>query len=160
MTNFDNNPTEMPVPYGPLGEVAYGYMRVPCRISDRKVKAMEARMRALADRHGWTLAQIFSEFNCGSHSAFDELLTALESAPSRTVVVPNLRHLAINPFLQDQMILQLEGWDSDQGLGVLDLEEYENVGCPATKLGDVEIPSARRGSRERRLASHSQSRVG
>lgn len=47
-------------------------------------------------------------FNCGSASAFDDLIDELKSVDAHFVVVPTLRHFAIHPLLQDMMVARLQ----------------------------------------------------
>lgn len=106
-------------------EIAYGYMRVPCSVPDWKIRELETCMRAFAASRELTLVQIFAEFHCGAREAYSDLLDVLKTAPARTVVVPSLRHLAINSCLQELMMRELERTDaSEEGLGVLALDEF------------------------------------
>jgi DNA invertase Pin-like site-specific DNA recombinase len=86
---------------------AYGYMRVPADVPDDKVQRLERDVIAYAETHGLYFARFFFEFHCGSREAFDELVTELVRTGARYVVVPSLRHLAHNAFLQDQMLEHL-----------------------------------------------------
>jgi hypothetical protein len=133
-------------------DVAYGYMRVPCTVPDYKVRQMERRMRALVARFGLTVERIFAELACGSREAYGELLEALDAAPSRTVIVPTLHHLALSPVLHDQMLRELEGMDAgpDSGLGVLVLAEFADRRRIPSRLKRATIPSVRTLPRARR----------
>jgi hypothetical protein len=70
-TNERNNELSLPKGLRPL---AYGYMRVPCDIPDDKVCRMEYELRRFAEVKGFCLVAIFSEFVCGVHDAFNELV--------------------------------------------------------------------------------------
>ena len=86
---------------------AYGYMRVPCDVPDEQVWQLEQETMAYAGKKGLDFVRFFFEFNCGSREAFGELVAELVSEDAHYVVVPSLRHLAHNAFLQDQMLEQL-----------------------------------------------------
>lgn len=86
---------------------AYGYMRVPCDVADDKVRRLENRVATYSKSHGLYLACFFSEFNCGSREAFEELISELVHTGVRHVVVPSLRHFSQNAFLQDIMLDRL-----------------------------------------------------
>ncbi|MET7997901.1 hypothetical protein ABZU76_44165 [Amycolatopsis sp. NPDC005232] len=86
---------------------AYGYMRVPCDVADDKIRRLENRVVAYSKGQGLRLVRFFFEFNCGSREAFDELISELVCTDTRHVVVPSLRHLAQNGFLQDMMLERL-----------------------------------------------------
>ena len=88
--------------------LAYGYMRVPCEVPDQKVRRLEQALRTLATASGLQLVTFFFEFSCGSHEAFDELVTELGRADAHYVVVPSLRHFAHSPLLQNMMLARLE----------------------------------------------------
>ena len=88
--------------------LAYGYMRVPCDVPDPKVRRLEQALRTRATVCGLELVTFFFEFQCGSHEAFNELVTELGRADAHYVVIPNLRHFAHNPLLQNMMLGQLE----------------------------------------------------
>jgi DNA invertase Pin-like site-specific DNA recombinase len=91
-----------------LSPLAYGYMRVPSDLPDAKVRRMEHELRRFAERRGWCLATIFSEFTCGQHDAFHELIQELRRAEAHYVVVPTFRHLARNRLLQNSLLARLE----------------------------------------------------
>lgn len=93
-------PAAVPVPR------AYGYMRVPPDIPDNKVQRLERRVTNYAETKGPHFAQSTFEFHSGSHKAFDELVAELVRIDARFVVVPSLRQLAQNDFLQSQMLEQ------------------------------------------------------
>ncbi|UUV34556.1 hypothetical protein NQK81_14255 [Amycolatopsis roodepoortensis] len=86
---------------------AYGYMRVPCDVSDEKVRKLENQVVAFAENNGLRFVGFFFEFHCGSREAFDELVAELVRTDAHHVVVPSLRHLAQNGLLQDQMLEHL-----------------------------------------------------
>ncbi|MGA6168372.1 hypothetical protein, partial [Amycolatopsis magusensis] len=93
----------------PTADVAaYGYMRVPCDVADRKVLAAEQNLRAFANDQALNLERVFYETVCGSHDAFDALTEELARSGVRYVVTPSLRHLAKNRFLQNSMLYRLE----------------------------------------------------
>ena len=131
---------------------AYGYMRVPRDVPDAKVMDLETRMRALAADRGWQLVMFFHEFDCGSRTAFCDLLHQLDSDGTRNVVIPTLRHLASSSRLQELMLQTLlspsgdcEADDIDGGVLVL---EFENTTWQTTHSVPVQndtdaIPAAR-----------------
>ena len=82
-------------------------MRVPCDVPDEQVRQLEQQVVAYAEMKGLHFICFFFEFNCGSREAFDELVAELVSTDAHFVVVPSLRHLAHNAFLQDQMLEHL-----------------------------------------------------
>jgi hypothetical protein len=88
--------------------LAYGYMRVPCDIPDDKVRRMEYEMRRFAAGKGLCLTAIFSEFVCGAHDAFNDLLVELQRTDAHYVIVPTFRHLARNVMLQNCLLTRLE----------------------------------------------------
>jgi hypothetical protein len=104
-TNDSNNDLSLPMGLRPL---AYGYMRVPCDIPDDKVCRMEYELRRFAEGKGFCLAAIFSEFVCGVHDAFNELVQELRRVDAHCVVVPTFRHLARNVMLQNCLLNRLE----------------------------------------------------
>ena len=83
---------------------AFGYMRVPRDVPDKKVRKLEKRLVAYTKTHGLHFVRFFFEFHCGSHEAFEELVAELVHTGAHHVVVPSLRHLAQNGLLQDQML--------------------------------------------------------
>ncbi|WP_329067360.1 hypothetical protein [Amycolatopsis sp. NBC_01480] len=85
----------------------YGYMRVPCNVPDRKVCRLENQVVRYAKARGLYFVRFFSEFNCGSREAFEELVVELIHTDSHHVVVPSLRHLSHNALLQDLMLDRL-----------------------------------------------------
>jgi hypothetical protein len=89
------------------GPLAYGYMRVPAHVPDRKVRHLEQSVIRFAEDHGLTFAGFFFEFHRGSREAFDELPAELVRTGARHVVVPSLRHLALNRLLQEAMCARL-----------------------------------------------------
>ncbi|MFJ9787800.1 recombinase family protein [Amycolatopsis sp. NPDC101161] len=91
-----------------LGPLAYGYMRVPADVPDKKVHRLERQLREFATRHGLYFVSFFFEFSCGSREGFDELVTELKRADARHVVVPSLRHLAHSRLLQLALCEQLQ----------------------------------------------------
>jgi DNA invertase Pin-like site-specific DNA recombinase len=95
-------------PVTALLPLAYAYMQVPCDIPDEKVRRMEHEIRCFAERKGWCLAAIFSEFVCGAHDALNELVRELKRADAHYVVVPTFRHLARNPLLLNILLMRLE----------------------------------------------------
>lgn len=110
---------ERPVHTSPVREaddarlpLAYGYMRVPSDIPDHKVQRMEHELGLFAERMGLRLAGIFSEFVCGMHDAFDDMMLELQRTGAHHVVVPTFRHLARNVLLQNSLLLRLE-FDAD-----------------------------------------------
>ncbi|MFJ1767980.1 hypothetical protein ACIOD2_47225 [Amycolatopsis sp. NPDC088138] len=86
---------------------AYGYMRVPAGLPDRKVRGLEQAVVRHAHGLGLHFVRFFFEFQCGSHEGFDELLTELVCTNARHVVVPSLRHFALNTLLQNAMCERL-----------------------------------------------------
>jgi len=101
---------------------AYGYMRVPCDISDDKVVRMERELSRFAESLGLRLVAIFSELVCGVHDAFNDLLVELQRADAHHVVVPTLRHLGRNRALQNCLLARLE---FDAGAEVFELVETD-----------------------------------
>jgi hypothetical protein len=83
-------------------------MRVPSDIPDDKVQRMEHELRCFAERMGLCLAGIFSEFVCGVHDAFDDMVLELQRTDVHHVVVPTFRHLARNVLLQNSLLMRLE----------------------------------------------------
>ena len=90
------------------GPPVYGYMRVPCDISDDKVWHLEQDLRAYAAAKGFCFVAFFYEFECGSQEAFNDLVDELQRAGAHYVLVPTLRHLARNSPLQNMMLARLE----------------------------------------------------
>jgi DNA invertase Pin-like site-specific DNA recombinase len=86
---------------------AYGYMRVPCDVSDEKIRKLEDQVVAYAEIHGLHFVCFFFEFHCGSREAFDDLVAELIRTDAHHVIVPSLRHLAQNRLLQEQMLEHL-----------------------------------------------------
>jgi hypothetical protein len=82
---------------------AYGYMRVPADAPDRKVRGLEQSVIRYAGTLGLHFVSFFFEFHCGARDGFDELVAELVRTEARHVVVPSLRHLALNALLQDVM---------------------------------------------------------
>lgn len=87
--------------------LAYGYMRVPPDVPDRKVRGLEQAVIRFAESLGFSFMSFFFEFHCGSREGFEELVTELKRTDARHVVVPSLRHLALNTLLQDAMCTRL-----------------------------------------------------
>lgn len=87
--------------------LAYGYMRVPADVPDHRVRRVEQAVIRFAAAKGLYFVSFFFEHHCGSREGFDELLTELVRADARHVVVPSLKHLALNELLQTAMREQL-----------------------------------------------------
>ena len=87
--------------------LAYGYMRVPAGLPDRKVRGLEQAVIRYAHSLGLHFVRFFFEFHCGARDGFEELIAELVQADARHVVVPSLRHLALNTLLQDAMCERL-----------------------------------------------------
>ncbi|MFD8496233.1 hypothetical protein [Amycolatopsis sp. NPDC059657] len=68
---------------------------------------MELEFGFFAARKGLALAGIFPEFVCGVHDAFEELLEEVQRTDAHYVIIPTLRHLARNGFLQDVLLDRL-----------------------------------------------------
>lgn len=83
--------------------LAYGYMRVPAGLPDRKVRGLKQAVIQYAHSLDLRFVSFFFEFHCGARDGFDELVTELVRTQTRHVVVPSLRHLALNTLLQDAM---------------------------------------------------------
>jgi hypothetical protein len=86
---------------------AYGYMRVPCDVSDDKVRELEGDVVKYAKDSGLNFVCFFFEFSCGSREAFEDLIAELIRTDVHHVVVPSMRHLAQNGLLQDLMLDRL-----------------------------------------------------
>ncbi|WP_410675474.1 hypothetical protein [Amycolatopsis sp. cmx-4-68] len=82
-------------------------MRVPTGLPDRKVRGLEQAVIRYAHSLGLHFVSFFFEFHCGARDGFEELVTELRRAGARHVVVPSLRHLALNTLLQDAMCERL-----------------------------------------------------
>lgn len=82
-------------------------MRVPPDVPDRKVRGLEQAVIRFAEGLGLYFVSFFFEFHSGSREGFDELVTELVRADARHVVVPSMRHLALNALLQDAMCRRL-----------------------------------------------------
>ncbi|MEA5366453.1 hypothetical protein VA596_43465 [Amycolatopsis sp., V23-08] len=91
-----------------LSAMAYGYMRVPADVPDRKVRDLEQEVIQFAEGLGLYFVSFFFEFHCGSREGFEDLVTELVRAEARHVVVPSLRHLAHNRLLQKAMCERLQ----------------------------------------------------
>ncbi|WP_245805020.1 hypothetical protein [Amycolatopsis australiensis] len=91
-----------------MTQLAYGYMRVPAHVPDHKVRGLERAVVRYARSLGLDFVSFFFEFHCGAREGFDELVTELVRTGARHVVVPSLRHLALNVRLQDLMQERLE----------------------------------------------------
>jgi len=102
--------------------LAYGYMRVPAHVPDHEVRHLEQTVIRFAQGHGLTFAGFFFEFHCGGREAFDELVDELVRTGARHVVVPSLRHLALNRLLQEAMCARL---GEEAGAEVLALRHPE-----------------------------------
>jgi hypothetical protein len=87
--------------------LAYGYMRVPADVPDHRVRRVEQAVTRFAAAQGLYFVSFFFELQCGSREGFDELLTELVRADAHHVVVPSLKHLALNELLQTAMREQL-----------------------------------------------------
>ncbi|MEV4049593.1 hypothetical protein AB0J55_00235 [Amycolatopsis sp. NPDC049688] len=87
----------------PVAPLAYGYMRVPDGLPDRKVYSLEQAVIRYAHDLGLHFVRFFFEFHCGARDGFEDLITELRRTDARHVVVPSLRHLALNTLLQDAM---------------------------------------------------------
>jgi hypothetical protein len=87
--------------------LAYGYMRVPADVPDHRVRRVEQAVARFAASKGLYFVSFFFELQCGSREGFDELLTELVQADAHHVVVPSLKHLALNELLQTAMREQL-----------------------------------------------------
>ncbi|WP_410639289.1 hypothetical protein [Amycolatopsis sp. lyj-346] len=87
--------------------LAYGYMRVPAHVPDPEVRGLEQAVARYAKSLGLYFVSFFFEFDCGSREGFDELASELVRADAHHVVVPSLRHLALNTLLQDAMCERL-----------------------------------------------------
>ena len=98
----DDEPTRLVT--APL---AYGYMRVPSDVPDHRVRRVEQAVVRFAASKGLYFVSLFFEHQCGSREGFDELITELVRADARHVVVPSLKHLALNELLQAAMREQL-----------------------------------------------------
>lgn len=83
--------------------LAYGYMRVPAGLPDHNVRGLEQAVIRYAHGLGLHFVNFFFEFHCGARDAFDDLVTELVRVDAQHVVVPSLRHLALNTLLQDAM---------------------------------------------------------
>jgi DNA invertase Pin-like site-specific DNA recombinase len=89
------------------GPLAYGYMRVPADVPDYRVRRVEEAVIRFAQSKGLYFVSFFFELDCGSREGFDELIAELVRADARHVVVPSLKHLALNELLQAAMREQL-----------------------------------------------------
>jgi DNA invertase Pin-like site-specific DNA recombinase len=98
----DDEPTSLVA--APL---AYGYMRVPADVSDHRVRRVEQAVARFAAAKGLYFVSFFFEHQCGAREGFDELITELVRADAHHVVVPSLKHLALNELLQAAMREQL-----------------------------------------------------
>ncbi len=87
----------------PATPLAYGYLRVPDHAPDHEVLRLEQALVAFAEAKGLSFAGFFFEFRSGSRAAFNELIGELVRAGAHHVVVPSLRHLALNTLVQDAM---------------------------------------------------------
>jgi hypothetical protein len=87
--------------------LAYGYMRVPADVPDHRVRRVEQAVTRFAAAKGLYFVSFFFELDCGSREGFDELITELVRADAHHVVVPSLKHLALNELLQAAMREQL-----------------------------------------------------
>lgn len=87
----------------PATPPAYGYLRVPDDAPDHEVLRVEQALVAFAESQGFSFAGFFFEFRSGSRAGFNELIAELVRAGAHHVVVPSLRHLALNTLLQDAM---------------------------------------------------------
>ena len=87
--------------------MAYGYMRVPAHVPDHKVRGLEQAVVRFAENSGLHFVSFFHEFTCGAREALNELVTELVRVGAHHVVVPSLRHLALNTLLQDAMCERL-----------------------------------------------------
>jgi len=130
-------------------------MRVPSDVPDAKVMDLETRMRTLASDHGWRLVMFFHEFDCGSRTAFCDLLHQLDNDGTRNVVIPTLRHLASSSRLQELMLQTLlrprgtVGADEpDDGVLVLEFEDavWQTTPTVPTSSATCAIPAARTAS--------------
>lgn len=91
-----------------LKPLAYGYMRVPDDIPDRKVRDMEQKLKAYAEALGYEYATIFHEFQCGVYDAWRDLTTELQRADAHHVLVPSMSHIAHSPLLRVGVLERLE----------------------------------------------------
>ncbi|MET8851756.1 hypothetical protein [Amycolatopsis sp. NPDC004625] len=82
---------------------AYGYLRVPADVPDHEMLCLEQALIAFAQSEGLSFAGFFFEFRSGSRAGFNELIAELRRVGARHVVVPSLRHLAVNSLLQNAM---------------------------------------------------------
>ncbi len=87
----------------PITPLVYGYMRVPAGLPDRKVRGLEQAVIRYARGLGLHFVSFFFEFHSGARDGFDELVAELVRADAQHVVVPSMRHLALNTLLQDAM---------------------------------------------------------
>ncbi|MEV6879430.1 hypothetical protein [Amycolatopsis sp. NPDC051128] len=87
--------------------LAYGYLRVPADVPDYRVRRVEQAVTRFAASKGLYFVSFFFELDCGSREGFEELITELVRAEAHHVVVPSLRHLALNELLRTAMREQL-----------------------------------------------------
>ncbi|WP_239396682.1 recombinase family protein [Frankia sp. CiP3] len=88
--------------------LAYGFMRVPCNVTDEKLTHMEQRVQAYAEELGFEYATIFQEWQSGSLAAWDELIHELQRADAHHVIVPSFNHVARNGILRTNLMIRLE----------------------------------------------------
>ena len=99
---LDDEPTTLVT--APL---AYGYMRVPADVPDYRVRRVEQAVVRCSEAKGLYFVSFYFEHHCGSREGFDELVAELLRADAHHVVVPSLKHLALNELLQTAMREQL-----------------------------------------------------
>ncbi|EOD63942.1 hypothetical protein [Amycolatopsis vancoresmycina] len=94
----DDKPTAL-LPAPP----AYGYLRVPVDVPDRRARELELAVIRFAESRSLNFVSFFFDSDFGVRGGFTELVAELVRANARHVVVPSLRHLARHARLQDAM---------------------------------------------------------
>ncbi len=85
----------------------YGYMRAPDDVPDDELDRVVSEMRRFAVAEGYCYATTFFEYQNGSRAAFDELITELQRAEARHVVVPSSGHLSSHRILRGHLLKRL-----------------------------------------------------
>jgi DNA invertase Pin-like site-specific DNA recombinase len=98
----------------------YGYMRVSSDAEDGIICGLEHALKQFAEDKGFRFADIFYEYDSGSHRAFDRLASTLRQMNARHVVVPSMGHLSGSRIVSIQMLMRLE---HEANAEVYELEE-------------------------------------
>jgi hypothetical protein len=88
--------------------VLLGYQQLHANSSEDAAENGRRVLRAFAQREGYTIGMIFTEYVYGRMQAFDALVDAVRAGGVSAVAVPELEDLAVMPRIREAMRLRLE----------------------------------------------------